>query len=309
MTPDDLVEFCRAQAGRWWSGESVDTPPEAWPAIMRFVTDTTLWPEAKYRLRGEDGALGMLQALVHMAAGSSPQAGVAVAGFPVMAKGVLAGNTADLDGLKGPGGLAEQLAEMLDVRPGSITVVPKLADARALTALAPGQLRKMCEDIWVSGDSKLLSPAGAWETWDERMLVVLVSLRDPVVNNPPSISAAEALQEHLATRVAGTPLYLAAQPLQPLHRLYLAVEMFRVQKALRAVTGPWPVTLVQAEGEWVLRSNAGEVPLSLPGAPQGWVLSAVRARVASVGGTLNIEEQRMAVSAVPGAPTHVPPRV
>lgn len=307
MTPDDLVGFCRTFAAQWWGGAAIDTPPEAWPALMAYVTDPTLWPRAKYLLRNDDGAIGMLQALVHMAASSSPQAGVAVAGFPVMAKGVLQGNTDHIEGFEGVNGLDAQLAELLDVRDGSIRVVPKLVDAKALTALSPAQLRRMCEELWADRDSPLLAPARPWEAWDEQMLVVLAVLRDPTINNPPSRLAAEAVQQHLSAQVAGAPLYLAAQPLQPLHRLILAAEMFRVQKALRAVTGPWPLTLIQTEGEWVLRSKMSEVPLSIPGAPEGWLLGAVKSKVASVGGTLTVEDRRASGKAAPAAPIPVSP--
>lgn len=307
MTPEDLVGFCRTFAAQWWGGEAIDTPPEAWPALMAYVTDPALWPRAKHLLRNDDGAIGMLQALVHMAASSSPQAGVAVAGFPVMAKGVLTGNTDRIEGLDGANGLDAQVAEILDVRDGSVRIVPKLIDARALTALAPAQLRRMCEELWVDRDSALLPPAKPWEGWNEQMMVLLAVLRDPTVNGPPSRLAAEAVQQHLSQRVAGSPLYLAAQQLQPLHRLFLAAEMFRVQKALREVTGPWAVTLIQTEGEWVLRSKMSEVPLSIPGAPQGWLLGAVKSKVSSVGGTLTIEDRRADGRAAPAAPYPVFP--
>lgn len=274
---------------------------------MSYVTDPTLWPRAKYLLRDDDGAIGMLQALVHMAASSSPQADVTVVGFPVMAKGVLRGNADRLTGLEGDSGLNARLAGLLNVRENSVRVVPKLVDVRSITARAPAQLRRMCEDLWADQDSALLTAAQPWDTWDERMLAVLVVLRDPAVDDPVNRAAADAVQQHLSRQVAGDPLYLAVQPLQPIHRLFLAAEMYRVQKALRSVTGPWAVTLVQAEGEWVLRSATAEVPLSVPGAPQSWLLSAVKARVASVGGTLKVDDQRAGGRVAPAAPSYVRP--
>jgi hypothetical protein len=289
MTPEDLVEFCRDHAQAWWAGSSAQTPQEGWPALRKFISAPSLWPLAKQQLRGNKAALGMLRAFIHMAASSSPQANVAVAGFPVLAKGALAGNSALVGGLAD---LGQKLAELLEMRPGSVRIVPKVIEARALTALSPSGLRSMCEEIWAKGDSELIQPAGAWDTWDERMLLLLVSLRDPVATEPPSRLAAAAVQEYLAARLAGSPLYVVAQALQPLHRLYLAAEMFAVQKALRAVASPEAITLVQGDGEWILRSRVVEVALTLPGAPDEWLLSAIRAKVASVGGTLKVEDRR-----------------
>jgi hypothetical protein len=287
MAPEiqEVVDLCKRGAEDWWAGRYAMVPACAWGALNQIVASASVAAEARGLLADAPEALGMFNAFTRQAATSTPDRGQMLAGYPVMMRGklrvrpTLAAIPEDF--------LLEQ-ARML--APGGLAVLrftPHLVDARALTGLALPELRTLADTLFNNPAKLPLPTPSCWSEWEEHMLLWLFVVDGTALLPAGAVVAANSVTGLIQQRTAGQPLLLATRPAQPAARLFMAYDMFRIQKVLTSLTGPWALTVRKHGQECGLDWPGGSAIIPIPEIPWPWLIQMLNVKMTTVGGTVH----------------------
>lgn len=286
MAPEvhELVELCKDGAEAWWAGRHAMVPGNAWGALNQVVASAGVGAEARAALARTPEALGMFNAFTRQAATSSPERGQMLAGYPVMVKGKL--RSAPLLAPVPDDFVIEQERKLA---PGGLAVLrftPHLIDARALTGLTLSALRALSDSLFDDpANLPLPAPTGSPE-WEEHMLLWLFVVDGTALLPAGAGLAANSVTGLLQERILGQSLLLASRPAQPAARLFMAYDMFRIQKVMAGLAGPWALTVCKHGNECSLSWPGGESIIPVPEVPWPWLIQLLTMKMRTVGGTV-----------------------